>query len=203
MGTRWLKLLTVAAIAAGATACSDARAPVAPRSAAPVTMSPRVTRVGHHYTAGGFNLLTGKGQATVTRLAIIDEQGGTIRNSGSSVEFPAQALAGATLITFTVQSQPYIMTKVYALSLEGPTRGTLVTTFPVPVTLTVSYAESNLQVVDPSQLKMGWLEDDVLLGLVPSQVDARAKTLMSNVTHFTEFGPVTGIAPSDPFSAQF
>ncbi len=202
METRWLKLLTVAAIAAGATACSDARAPVAPRSAAPVTMSPRVTRVGHSYYAAGYQLLIGKGQASVIRSDIIDEHGGRIRNSGSTVEFPAHALAGATLVMFAVQSQPYIMTNVYAVSLEGRTRGTLVTTFPVPVTLTVSYAEASLQVTDASQLQMGWLENDVLLGLVPSQVNARAKTLTSQVTHFTEFGPVTGMMQADPFGAN-
>ncbi len=188
MERRWVKILVVMAVAAGAAACSDRSAPVAPSSAAPA-MSPRLTTQDGYYYIGGFRLINGRGVATQTKLVIMDGRGGKITIGGSSISFPAQALAGSTLISFTVQTQPYISAKLYALSLEGKTRGTLVTTFPVGLTLTMSYAEANQQIADPSLLKVAWIENGVLLGFVPTQVDLQGKKVAAQVTHFSEWSP--------------
>ncbi len=199
MERRWLKLLTVVAISAGAAACSDRSAPVGPKTVPSVasTPSPQIRASGGSYYVGNWQLLVGHGN-TQTKIAILDEHGGQIVVGGSSLDVPPNALSGSTLLTFTLQSQPFIQAKLYALSLEGKTRGSLVTVFPVALTLKLSYADANQQVANPSALKMAWLENSVMLGLVPSSVDRNGKKLIGSVTHFTEFGPVTG-PPTDPW----
>ncbi len=199
MERRWLKVLVAVAIAASAAACSDRSAPVAPSSAPPSTTSPRLTTLDGYYYIGSFRMINGRGVATQTKLAIMDEHGGKLTIGGSSITFPEQALSGSTLISFTLQSAPYISARVYALSLEGKTRGTLVTTFPVALSLVVSYADANQLVANPSQMKVAWLENGVLIGLVPSQVDVQSKKVTAQITHFTEFNPIlTDLAPNFP-----
>ncbi len=196
MERRWLQVLTVVAIAAGAAACSDRSAPVGPARtpSAANTLSPRLHSSGGNYYAGGWQFLGGHG-TTQTKLAILDEHGGRITVAGSTLEVPARALSGSTLLTFTLQSQPFIQAKLYALSLEGRTRGTLVTTFPVALKLTLSYADA--QVTNPAQMKLAWLENSVLLGLVPSSINLQTKTLSASLTHFSEWSPVIQ-PPPDP-----
>lgn len=189
MERRWLNVLMAAAIAAGAAACSDRSAPVAPSSAAPSTTSPRLTTLDGYYYIGGFRLINGHGSAQ-TKLAIMDGHGGKLTIGGNSITFPDGALSGSTLISFTVQSAPYLSARVYALSLDGRTRGTLVTTFPVALSLVLNFADANQLVANPSQVKVAWIENSVLMGLVPSQVDVEAKKVTAQVTHFTEFSPI-------------
>ncbi len=192
MERRWLKVLTVVAIAAlAASACSDRSTPVAPQRTPSVATSgtPRAYSSGGTWYVSGGQLLIGRGP-TQTKVAILDQRGGKLTVGGSSLEVPANALSGATLMTFTLQTQPYLTAKLYAFSLQGKTAGQFVRTFPVALTLTISYADVNGQVSDPSKLKMAWLEDEVFQGLVPSQVDTQGKRVIAQLSHFSEYSPI-------------
>ena len=186
MQRRWLKVLTMVALATGAAAaCDRPTSPLAPRASGPV--SPRLSVTSGGYFIGGWKLLEGSHDALQTRINVIDQRGGKLNIGASALIVPAGAVSGPTMFVFTLQTDPYISTKLVAMALSGPGMGRLVTVFAQPLTLTISYAGAKQQVPDPAKARVLWVENGVLLAVQPTS--AQGNKLTTTVTHFTEYVP--------------
>ncbi len=196
MKRRMLRLITVLAMAAGAAAaCDRPTNPVAPPASDPV--SPRLSVTSGGYFVGGWKLLQGSRLALQTRMDVIDARGGKINIGASSLTIPAGAVSGSTLFVFTLQTDPYISAKLVAMAMTGPAQGKLVTTFPKSLTLTISYADANQSVPDPTKVRILWMENGVLLGVQSATPDVQGKKVTTQVTHFTDWQPAIPV-PCDP-----
>ncbi len=145
-------------------------------------------------TSGGYTLMTTDATSDQTKSAIIDETGGFIRFQGSALIVPANAVSGPTTFTMRLHTQPYMGADLSAVDANGLP----VTIFPVPLTLTLSYARAKNQLpTDASKVLVAWIENGVILGMLPSAADIQGKKVTAQVTHFSEYGPVT-YDPNDP-----
>ena len=190
MAPQRMKLLALLAVVGVATACDAPN-----RSATKSVIAPRhdVT------TSGGFTLMTTDAQGDQTKSAVIDQTGGFIRFQGSVLSVPENAVPGPTTFTFRLHTQPYMGAELSAVDADGQP----VTVFPVPLTLTLSYARAKNELPTSSQVYMLWLEDGQVLGVLPSTVDIRGKKVTAQITHFTEYGPgATDQGPQEYVSLQ-
>lgn len=201
MERRFLRALTVVALALGAAACSDRPSAVT----SPTVLAPRAGNSSTGgYQIGSYMLLTGGGSNTQTRSAVIDKWGGKINFGATSLQVPYMAVPGPTKFTFTLQDQPYISAKLTAVAQVPDAKGKLVDGAPVVVfganlTLTLSYASSRTPIPDPNQLKIAWIDNGQVLGVEPTSVDVKGKKLFASISHFSEWGPLFELQPpSDP-----
>ncbi len=199
MERRFLKALTAVALALGAAACSDR--PTAVTS--PTGLAPRAGTVTGFYL-DGYTLLTASGGASQSKSLVITANGGKINMGPNSLVIPYKAVSGPTEFTFTLQSKPYIaaVLTAYEVTQLGNNkwlRGAPVTTFAKELTLTLSYAQSNTPIPDPSMLRIGWIEDGKVLEIQQTDVDVRGQKLIAGIHHFSEWGPLLGFQqPTDP-----
>ncbi len=199
MERRWLKALTVVALALGAAACSDRPTAVT----APSALAPRAGTVTGFYM-DGYTLLTAPGGGSQSKSLVITANGGKINMGPNSLVIPYKAVSGPTEFTFTLQSKPYIaaVLTAYEVTSIGNNkwlRGAPVTTFSKVLTLTLSYAQSNTAIPDPSQLKIAWIENGKVLEIQQTDVDVKGQKLIADIRHFSEWGPAFGVQPpTDP-----
>ncbi len=189
MERRWLKLLTVVAVAVGAAAACDR--PTAVTS--PTGLTPRAGTVTGYYL-DGYIVLTGTG-GTQTKSLVLDQTGGKINMGPNSLVIPYKAVSGPTQFIFELQSSPYIAAKLtaYEVTAAGKNKwiqGPAVTTFAKALTLTLSYAQSNTPIPDPTKLAIGWLDDGRVLEIQQTTVDLKGQKLIADLHHFTEYSPI-------------
>ncbi len=204
MERRWLKLLTVVAIAAGAASACDR--PTAVTS--PTGLAPRAATVTGYYL-DGYTLLTTSGGGTQSKTLVVDQSGGKINMGPSSLVIPYKAVSGPTEFTFTLQSKPYIAAvltahEVTSIGKNKWLEGAPVTTFAKELTLTISYAQTNTPIPDPSLLKIGWIEDGKVIEIQQTDVDVKGQKLITTIRHFSEWGPIIQppTDPTNPFPAN-
>ncbi len=198
MERRWLKLLTVVAIAAGAASACDR--PTALTS--PTGLTPRAGTVTGFYL-DGYMLLTASGGATQSKTLVVSPNGGKLNMGPNSLVIPYKAISTPTEFTFTLKSKPYMAAELtaYEVTPIGNNkwlRGAPVTTFSKALTLTLSYAQSNTPIPDPTQLRIGWIQDGKVLEIQQTDVDVKGQKLVAAIRHFSEWGPVFGVQPTDP-----
>lgn len=176
MAPQRIRLLALLALVGVATAC-DAPGSIATKS----VLAPRMDG-----TSTGYTLMTTDAAGEQTKTAVIGRTGGSIRFQGSVLVVPANAVSSPTSFTFRLQTQPYMAADLSAVDLNGHA----VTTFPVPLTLTLSYARAKNQLPRGSTVVIGWIENGVVLGTVPSTADMQGKKVTGQLTHFSEWGPL-------------
>ncbi len=153
-------------------------------------------------SAGSFTFLTSDATGDQTKTATIDQRGGAIRFQGSVLVVPPNAVPGPTSFTFRLHVQPVMGAELTAVDASGQK----VTVFPVPLTLTLSYARAKNQIPDPSKLVIVWVENGTVLGVLPSTPDVQGKKVTAQVTHFSDWqpgipgpcDPATSLEPCDP-----
>ncbi len=184
-----IRLLALLAIVGVAAAC-DAPNQTATKS----ILAPRPDEV----TSGGYSLMTSDVTSEQTKSAVIDARGGHIRFQGSALIVPENAVSRPTTFTMRLHTQPYMGADLTAVDPDGQ----LVTIFPVPLTLTLSYARAKDQLPNGATVMIAWVENGVIVSTLPSTADIQGKKVTAQVTHFTEFNPIFTIAPpsdEDPF----
>ncbi len=184
-----IRLLALVAVVGVATACDAPNQP-----ATKSVLAPRYDAL----TSNGYSLMTSDVSSDQTKTAVIDSTGGFIRFQGSALIVPPGAVPSPTTFTMRLHTQPFMGADLSAVDEYGSE----VTVFPVPLKLTISYSRAKDQLPSGSTVAMAWIENGIVLSTLPSSADIQGKKVTAEVTHFTEFGPVTGIAPSDPFSAN-
>lgn len=185
MTRRWLSLVAILAIVTASAACDGPRN--APTSS---VVAPRAEVV----TSNGYTLFTtdvGWEDGEITRSAVIDQNGGKVSFQASSLVVPAGAVTGPTTFRVTFYNAPYMRAQMTAQAADG----SLVTTFPVPLTLTLSYARSKTPIPDPSRIAIFWVDNGVVLETQASSVDVQGKKVIARITHFSEYSP--GLEPVD------
>ncbi len=173
-----MRLFALLAVVGLATAC-DSPNQVATKS----IVAPR-----HDATSsGGYTLMTTDANTDQTKTAVIDQSGGFIRFQGSSLIVPANAVTGPTTFTMRLHTQPYMGAELSAVGEDGQ----LITVFPVPLTLTLSYARAKNQLpTDANSVMVAWVDNGVVLATLPSTADIQGKKVTAQVTHFTEYSPI-------------
>ncbi len=184
MVSQRIRLLALLALVGVATAC-DSPSQTATKS----ILAPRHDAV----TSGGYTLLTTDAIGDQTKRALIDRTGGSIRFQGSVLIVPANAVRIPTTFTMRLHTQPYMGADLSAVDMFGQR----VTIFPVPLTLTLSYARAKDQLPRGSTVLIAWIQNGVVLGTVPSSADVQGKKVTAQITHFSEWGPVFGLMPPD------
>ena len=172
-GLRRLAVVTAVLMAA---ACDSSR-----NTATKSVLAPRLDGA----TSRGYTLLTADVNSDQTKTVTIDQRGGSIHVQGSALIVPADAVPGPTEFTFRLHTQPYVGADLSAVAAHGQR----VTVFPVPLTLTISFARARNQISDPSKIVVLWVENGTVLGRLPSTADVKGKKVMTTVTHFTEYVP--------------
>ncbi len=201
MERRWLKLLTVVAIAAGAASACDRPTAVT----APTGLTPRAGTFTGYYV-DGYLLLTAPGAGAQTKALVLDQNGGKLNLGPNSLVIPYKAVSGPTQFVFTLQSSPYLAAKlsayeVIAVGKNKWLQGPAVTTFAKALTLTLSYAQSNTPIPDPTQLKIAWIENGKVLEIQQTDVDVKGQKLVAAIRHFSEYGPIFD-DPTNPAPGQ-
>jgi hypothetical protein len=133
---------------------------------------------------GRWWLMTGDGAEQAT-AAVVDQGGYTIRFNGGSLTVPAGAVSAPTVFNVVLRTHPYIAADLTASTLFGRS----VSTFPVPLTLTLSYASAGQTVVDPSHISIFWMQNGLLVEREPTTANAAARTVSASITHFSEYSP--------------
>lgn len=197
MTRRWLSLMAVMILGTIAAACDGPRS-----TASQSVLAPKVQAIAPQadgVSANGFILLTtdvGWEDGEITRTALIDQSGGKLNFQASSLVVPPNAVAGPTQFTVTFRNTPYMRAEPTAVDANGQ----LIRTFPVPLTLTLSYARSKTPIPDVSRLVVLWVDNGVVLEKQVSSVDVQGKKVIARITHFSEYSPGLDAldAPSEP-----
>jgi hypothetical protein len=190
MRQRWLSLVAVmAGVALASAGCDRPSSSIT----GPTVAGPQFSYISGGFTTNGAVLLVGGGTTTLMMAqtaqlgsAVIGIYGGKINSGATSLSIPAGAVKGATRFTLALRSQPYIAA---VLSATDVTTGAVVRTFPVPLTLTLSYAGSKTAVPDPTKLRIYYVVNGVVVEALPVNPDVKGKKLITSVTHFSEYSP--------------
>ena len=190
MVRRWLKLSALPAVltALAVTACSERSEPTGvlavdgPSFAANPDAKKKKLIKGKQYTGPTF------------AQQLITPAGGALQLGDHRLEVPKGSVHQATVFTMQVIDDGFIRVELTATK-NGSTdkndvgrRG-----FAKPVVLTLSYKDA-AENVDPASLRTVWLKDGTADGdlvPVPSQVDGRAKKIISRLSHFSGYGVAT------------
>jgi hypothetical protein len=125
------------------------------------------------------------GTATEAKIA---PSGGTLTAGALTVTFPSGVFAAETTVTATpiTSTAPAHRGQAFRLTPEG-------TTFSQPVTLTFSYADSDLAGTSPEALLVAFQHSSGVWA-VPGDVtvDTTARTLSVKTTHFSDWTMVAG-----------
>jgi len=205
MKRRWLKVLTVVAIAAGMAACSDRPGSVTAPAAQPRLAYVNGYTVLRDKKGNEWIVLTGVGQASETKTATIDQDGGQVKLAGTVLTVPRGAVDGPTLFTVTMLTQPYIKAQLSAVTVSANGRrgskgwiaGEELHSFDRPITLTLSYTGAKENLPDAAMLKGLYVVDDVVQQVFSATVDRRGRSITFTTDHFSDYTP--GV-PADPDS---
>jgi hypothetical protein len=125
---------------------------------------------------------TNASETATTVTQVIDSRGGMINVGGHSLIIPRRAVLEDTEFTFTVVGGDHIQVDLKAKRVRD---GGTVDTFPLALTLRLSYGNANVS--DPSRLKNVYMVDGLLIPLV-SSVSTLTRTVASPLSHFSEYG---------------
>ena len=126
------------------------------------------------------------GENVVT--AVIGRSGGIIRNGDHSLMIPQRAVESETEFTFVVKAGDHVE---FGFSAKRVSDGAVVSTFPVSLTLRVSY--KNINVSNPYALSNAYKMEGAMAGYyqkLPTSVSTFTQTLSSPINHFSEYLPI-------------
>lgn len=183
MQRRWIDIFAAATLVLAASACDRPNgAPgsdslVAPRAATALNTS--------YSTPDGYTLLAGSGGES-QRVVTLTSSGGRLNVGASMLTIPPGAVSEPVTFTFIVVSQPYMAGKFSAVRVRD---GALITQFPVPLPLKLSYAKTVTPIPDPTKLKIYYVVDGAVQSSMPTTVDVKGQTLYTELKHFSEYSP--------------
>lgn len=119
---------------------------------------------------------------TRSASAIIGPEGGTVELDGHRVTLPSGAVDQPTEITLRTPRSKYLVVNLRA-------NGEEIVEFPVPVTVTISYARCHRGDLNRRDLSAWELDPatESLLGSMSSTHDAASRSVTFTTTHFSHF----------------
>ena len=166
------------ALALGASGCDN----VADQLVAPQA------NTGTEYSWSSVLVTTTAPVSEGTYSAVVGRNGGIVRAGDHMLMIPSKAVDSDTEFTVRIVGGNNI---VVDLNAKRVSDGATVSTFPVALTLRLSY--KNAAVSDPTRLKNAYLPFGAQGGAsqkLPTTISSLTQTLSSPITHFSEYGPI-------------
>lgn len=187
MTRRTLNLVAILALASLAAACDGPRNSMDKSVVSPTIQAPAPLADGVATSTGTVLLTTDLGweDGEITRSTVIDDKGGRLNFMAGSLTVPAGAVSGPTTFTVSFSNSPYMHAHFAAVGADG----TPVSIFPVPLTVTLSYARAKGLPPNLAALAIYWVDNGSVLEKESSAVDVQGKKISAQVTHFTEYTP--------------